>query len=277
MTRAFSVGMIIAMVVVACGGTDKQAPSGDVRQSSDGTAVDAIGDTQDLQGVDHRAELQAVDETSEPEVDACKPNCDECGLDDGCGGNCECSADRECLAVSDEPVNQCLPTCETICTGVVCGKVYRFDDEWACECGTCDDGNPCTDDTCDGMVGFPENRECAFTPNDTNPCDDGDETTQDLCTDGECVSTACTSDCVDKECGDDGCGGQCGTCPAEETCTEESLCKLILPGSCDGKCNVYEGIAGFCECDVGCFDAEDCCEDICIVCWEEISNFCDPP
>ena len=45
----------------------------------------------------------------------------------------------------------------------------------------CDDGNPCTDDVCDG-AGLCEQR------NNTSPCNDGDPLTGgDVCTDGACV------------------------------------------------------------------------------------------
>jgi hypothetical protein len=45
----------------------------------------------------------------------------------------------------------------------------------------CDDGNVCTDDTCDPAVG------CVYT-NNSAPCDDGNAcTTNDVCADGQCV------------------------------------------------------------------------------------------
>lgn len=48
----------------------------------------------------------------------------------------------------------------------------------------CDDGNPCTDDTCDPVSG------CVFTANDTNSCDDGDACSLiDLCSAGKCLGT----------------------------------------------------------------------------------------
>ena len=46
----------------------------------------------------------------------------------------------------------------------------------------CDDGNPCTKDTCDPTVG------CVFDPQDGVPCDDGDpNTVNDRCLNGVCV------------------------------------------------------------------------------------------
>src|SRR5439155_862470 len=48
----------------------------------------------------------------------------------------------------------------------------------------CDDGNPCTDDSCDPTAG------CVHT-NNTGPCDDGNPcTTSDTCQSGTCVGVA---------------------------------------------------------------------------------------
>ncbi len=45
-------------------------------------------------------------------------------------------------------------------------------------CRVCDDGNACTDDSCDPMLG------CEFTNDDTNAPDDGVDCTDDLCAAG---------------------------------------------------------------------------------------------
>ncbi len=53
----------------------------------------------------------------------------------------------------------------------------------------CDDGDPCTDDFCD-----PETAACSYT-NNTAPCDDGDACTQDdTCADGVCGGTTAVCD-----------------------------------------------------------------------------------
>lgn len=56
-----------------------------------------------------------------------------------------------------------------------------------CDCDLlgCSDGNPCTDDVCDGA-------NCSF-PNNTIACDDGDPGTEnDVCTNGFCAGTPIT-------------------------------------------------------------------------------------
>ncbi len=42
---------------------------------------------------------------------------------------------------------------------------------------------------------------------------------------------ACVANCVHRECGSDGCGGSCGSCAAEESCSEYGEC-VALPDDC---------------------------------------------
>jgi len=67
---------------------------------------------------------------------------------------------------------------------------------------SCDDENPCTDDSCDELAG------CVFTPN-SEPCIDYDPcTTQDYCEDGECTGLPIICDdgnpCTDGVCQENG-------------------------------------------------------------------------
>jgi hypothetical protein len=95
----------------------------------------------------------------------------------------------------------------------------------------CDDGNPCTDDSCDASLG------CVNTPN-TNPCDD-----LDACTDN------------------DVCGG--GTCGGTLTAAAQA-CNAGNGTVCDGleQCNPATG-----ACDAGtplnCDDSNACTDDSC--------------
>jgi len=84
----------------------------------------------------------------------------------------------------------------------------------------CDDGNPCTDDTCDVDTG-----ECTNVADDNNPCSDGNDCTDDVCVGGVCVGTnddlntcddgiACT--------GDDLCNQ--GVCAGTDGCTPPLIC-----------------------------------------------------
>jgi hypothetical protein len=73
----------------------------------------------------------------------------------------------------------------------------------SCDGYVCEDGNPCTDDACNGTA-------CAFT-NNTASCDDGDGCTDgDICTGGACVPGAGV-DCDDGDlCTDDWCDAMNG-------------------------------------------------------------------
>jgi hypothetical protein len=89
----------------------------------------------------------------------------------------------------------------------------------------CDDQNPCTDDSCDGLGG------CGFSPN-TSPCDDGDPcTVADGCKDEACSGIPVACDCwADEDCEalDDG-----DACTGQLFCDQAKipyLCKLV-PGS----------------------------------------------
>lgn len=63
--------------------------------------------------------------------------------------------------------------------------------------GQCDDGNPCTDDSC-------VDNECVFAPNSAT-CDDGDACTEDdTCSEGACAGTAIEDCCNDSSDCDDG-------------------------------------------------------------------------
>jgi hypothetical protein len=97
----------------------------------------------------------------------------------------------------------------------------------------CNDGNPCTDDTCEPAQG------CVHTDN-SDPCNDGDAcTTGDTCTAGACAplgvlacddGNPCTADVCDPQ---TGCQhtAQEGECDDGNACTELDLC---VAGTCKG-------------------------------------------
>jgi hypothetical protein len=102
---------------------------------------------------------------------------------------------------------------------------------------TCSNGN-----FCDGEERFANGR-CAAG---TNPCDDGEACTEDVCDQqartcqhtpkGTCAvcMSSCNPDCTGKQCGADGCGGQCGSCPSGQACAQAAFaCKPeTQPGTC---------------------------------------------
>ncbi|MCH8149823.1 MAG: hypothetical protein IH987_17870 [Planctomycetes bacterium] len=98
----------------------------------------------------------------------------------------------------------------------------------------CDDGNPCTDDTCDG--GSCQNSQipnCDLCPSGAADCDDGIACTSELCVDGVCQ--------YPDNCGDDG-----EPCNGDEFCDVAGTEQCEHTGDpCPGVCTPGEG----CPCD----------------------------
>lgn len=129
----------------------------------------------------------------------CIPYCNSATCDDGCGGTCEGKA---CHA----------PGCTIggVCQAGVCANFTTTQ---------CNDGNPCTDDKCDGASGV-----CLYTANSAT-CDDGSDcTANDACGSGICAGKMTCPSCGD------------GVCDSEETafnCAEDCGFWLQhLGGSC---------------------------------------------
>ncbi len=92
----------------------------------------------------------------------------------------------------------------------------------------CNDGNPCTQDSCDAKTG-----KCAFSKGSTGAvCDDANECTVDETCDatGKCMGKA--KDCDDGNvCTDDACNPYLGACVADEnaqTCSLGDACQLTV-------------------------------------------------
>ncbi len=148
----------------------------------------------------------------------------------------------------------------------------------------CDDGNPCTTDSCDlakGCTstdfvggcsdgnGCTEGDACkasACLPGSAKSCDDGDGCTLDTCNkiNGECGHAAIVgcggncntgADCNDSNpCTDDTCaGGKCQVAPNSQACDDKELCTqsdLCAGGVCAGS-------------QLGCDDKNPCTIDTC--------------
>ena len=168
----------------------------------------------------------------------CLADCDgkECGPD-GCQGSCgDCDWTQDCAD------GACvIKNCDFLCNGIQCGAVGPNGE---CICGTCDDEDPCTVDSCDEEAAW-----CVF---DTEAglglaCDD-----QVACTQGDsCTPEGCKGEqkvCDDKvECTSDSCHPTKGCqhvamtilCVDQTSCTMDScdleLGCLNLPN--DSKCD----------------------------------------
>jgi len=210
----------------------------------------------------------------------CEPDCDgkACGSD-GCDGSCgDCDDGNPCttdacedgtctftlLPLEELVVEQCLCGADEDCTvledGDLCNGTLMcnlaldvptcgVDQETVLDC---DDGNPCTDDSCDPATG------CKYTADDTNACADDDPC------DGEEM-------CVEAECKD----GEALVCDDQNPCTDDSCeqgvgCKFV-PNDANvcadtDACNGVETcVAGTCEAGQApvCNDNKPCTDDSC--------------
>ena len=215
--------------------------------------------------------------------------------------------DDDCDGLTDEPVedegdfiNLCddgNPCTEDNCMGVdACEYVVLDEGECmdldACtvgdhcaagECiGTpilCDDENPCTDDSCDGLGG------CSFEHN-ANDCDDGDPcTVADQCQQSECSGVVIACDCwADDDCqqleDNDQCNGTlfCDTAALPYKCavqpdtvvecpSPDGPASICLKAHCDpttGQCGMVADHSGF-ACDDGdvCTIGDKCQDGAC--------------
>ena len=145
----------------------------------------------------------------------------------------------------------------------------------------CDDGNPCTVDSCDPATGA-----CRFVPTPGAPCNDGDACTQDdQCVQGPTGGIACQGAAVDCDDGDPcttdscdpnggaclhvprGCGdgnactsdfcdpstGQCRNVPL--SCDDGNACTVDACDPADGQCS---------HSSIGCDDQDACTIDSCL-------------
>jgi len=168
------------------------------------------------------------------------------------GAAVDCNDGNTCTADACDPVAGCThapadATCDDAdactlgdaCAGGVCAGAVAT---------VCDDGNPCTDDSCEKSKG------CVYLPNAAT-CDDGSACTAlDACASGLCQGVLVDCD-DDNPCTDDGCGPKTGCthaivgggCEDGDLCTKGDLC---VAGVCVGK-------------PLDCADASPCTQDGC--------------
>ena len=179
-------------------------------------------------------------------------NCD--GIDNNCNGSIDENA-AESMGLG--PCVECENGQIVTTSGNPCNDFNACTSGDVCNQGACvgnvincDDGNPCTNDSCDPVNG------CTFTPNN-NACDDGDACTSgDSCVQGACVSGS-YNDCDDgNPCTTDYCDPQigCVNTPNSNACSDGNACTtgdVCNQGICVGG-NV-----------INCDDGNACTSDSC--------------
>ncbi|MFA5857290.1 MAG: hypothetical protein WC867_08050 [Candidatus Pacearchaeota archaeon] len=104
------------------------------------------------------------------------------------------------------------PSCTPNCQGKTCGT-----DGCSGSCGTCNDNNECTEDSCN--IG-----SCSFNKkNDNSICSNG------ICKNGICISCSIDSECNDNlACTNDICStGKCLNNPNNNLCSDGKICSPI--------------------------------------------------
>jgi len=199
-------------------------------------------------------------------------------VDGGCtaGDDVNCNDKDACTNDACDPASGCTYEFNTNpCNDFdECNGAEQCDGAGNCAAGTpidCDDGNPCTDDSCDPSAGC----QYADTAAGTS-CADGDACNGDeLCAEGACAPGT-APDCDDgNTCTDDSCdsssgcvtanvasGTDCGdgdTCNGDETCLD-GVCTGGTALDCDDDdvCT-----ADTCDAAAGCQNdaIEDCCAE----------------
>jgi len=139
----------------------------------------------------------------------------------------------------------------------------------------CDDGNSCTDDSCDA-----QNGSCVGTPDDANTCSDGNAcTVGDFCASGACKPGSTQVNCDDNDpCTIDGCDPKTGCthgakCSNGDACTitacdhEIGKCGSTTPLNCDDDdpCTVdaCDSKTGCSHTPMNCDDSDACTTDSC--------------
>ncbi len=175
--------------------TDVSAPGPDTQ--------DAVSDAPPLEDVSPRSDI--VEDTPQP-------------------GDADVAADVSEDIPEEVP---CEPVCSDCAADDGCGGVC-VDDMF------CDDGNPCTDDSCDPESG------CVNDANEFE-CDDGDPCTiADTCKGGDCIGAP--RDCQDANpCTFDSCDVDTGECVNDAALADESACDDGNPCTGDDVC-----LAGAC-------------------------------
>ena len=190
----------------------------------------------------------------------------------GCGGDASGGADTAADTSPEDTADAVVdPQCIGVRTGDPC------DDGNPCTSGercidevcrgalvSCNDDDPCTDDSCDPVAG------CVNTPN-TAGCDDGNAcTTSDKCAAGVCAgrpasNLACNDGdpCTKSDvCTEGVCAGTLNDCNDLNPCTQD-FCDITHPDAVQGTGCVHEAVTGSCDDTNPCTVSDACVDGTC--------------
>ena len=189
-----------------------------------------------------------------------------CSLGDRCvAGSCEGTSEMTCDDGNPCTADMCNPQAGCIFTAAGSGIACNTDpcvegqtcDGGACQGGTpmaCDDGDVCTVDYCDPLIG------CVVKPSPGASCDDGDPCTiGDACGDSGCEPGAPVVCDDDNPCTADACDVMTGQCTASNVMS--GGCDDHNPCTTDDQCAPFTGTCSGTPMD--CDDDNPCTQDVC--------------
>jgi hypothetical protein len=228
------------------------------------------------EAINEQGSCEGVRICEESGLSACsadEPVAETCnGIDDDCNGLTDegtCDDGNDCTVDTCDGADGCKyeALTEGECLDGDACTIADHCEEGVCvgQVVDCDDGNPCTVSTCDGLGGCKHENVVAV-------CDDGDACTLgDLCQEGECTGSASlTCDdgnpCTDDSCGEAGCLFEANTadCDDGNACTSGDTC---AGGACKGEQVVCDDknlcTTDSCNIEIGCVNANNTqpCDD----------------
>jgi MYXO-CTERM domain-containing protein len=191
----------------------------------------------------------------------CEGQCDGAGKCDKVAGiACDFGRDEQlCKFATCDFANskQCVTKNlrkNTLCSDTDACSIGLCSSAGVCVAGSvigCNDGNACTDDSCD-----PNDGGCVGLKDDTNTCSDGNACfTGEHCLDGGCVPGTLPVDCDDKNaCTADSCDPNTGCAHVAQSCSDNDACTQDVCDPSDGSCSHPA---------VTCVDNDACTTDSC--------------
>ncbi len=261
-----------------CDGVNKTCPTDQFKASTEVCNFGSGGDICDPEEFCPGNSANCPPDVVRPATTVCREKAGDCDLEERCTGIADqpcppdmkstavcrpsegpCDIEESCDGSSNDCPSDVFQPANTPCLdATVCNGVEQCDGNGICQPGTpinCNDGEPCTDDSCDPVIG------CVFTDNQA-PCDDGDPCTiGDTCANGSCQTGSGSIDCsaLNDQCTIGVCNSSTGACDADTTTKNGDNCDDGNPCTTSDACDDGECIGQ----PIDCSDNNLCTDDTC--------------